>query len=144
VRRGVHRHLVEPRVLFGWAVANQHEVLGACRKVPCSLARMGRFGTEVLQPSVDREPAHRWAAIAKVGESGFSRLACSRISSGDPTRSGSASGLGLVGKRFRRISLGPHVPTRWRRGRWRSERGDGELEGCLQVREPAEVNALVK
>jgi hypothetical protein len=29
VRPGVHLLLVEPSVLFGWAVANQHEVLGA-------------------------------------------------------------------------------------------------------------------
>lgn len=62
------RHLVEPGVLFGWAVANQHEVLGARLKAPCSPAPMGRVGTEVLPASVDREPASRWAADGKVGE----------------------------------------------------------------------------
>jgi len=64
----VHLLLVEPRVLSDWAVANQHEVLGVRRKDPCSPATMGRFGTEVLPPWMDREPAHRWAADAKVGE----------------------------------------------------------------------------
>jgi hypothetical protein len=121
----VHLLLVEPRVLFGWAVASQHEVLGARLKAPCSLATMGRSGTEVLQPSVDREPAHRWAADAKVGEWVFSRLAGSRISSGDPTRSGSASGLGPAGKRFHRISLGPARPD---------QMVARELGGCLSWR----------
>jgi hypothetical protein len=52
VRPGVHLLLVEPRVLFGWAVRSQHRDLGARRKAQRSPTSMGRFATGSYRPSV--------------------------------------------------------------------------------------------
>ena len=58
-----------------------------------------------------------------------SRLACSRISAGDPTRSSSASGLVRLASASTASVWDPRVPTRRRRGRWMSEPGDGGTRG---------------
>jgi len=60
--------LVEPKVLFGWTVANQHRVLGARGKARVHRQRWVGSVRRFYRPSVDREPVHRGAADAKVGE----------------------------------------------------------------------------
>lgn len=67
---------------------------------------MGRFGTEVLQPSVNREPAHRWPADAKVGGVSIQPPRLLQDERRRPDQIEFCQWPGPVGKRFHRISLG--------------------------------------
>jgi hypothetical protein len=118
MRPGVHLLLVEPRVLSGWAVASQHESCAGAAKTPCSTATMGRFGTEVLQASVDREPP----PLGTRREGGGVSLQPPRLLLDylrRPDQIGFCQGPGAGWQALSTASVWVRrVPTSWRRGRW--------------------------
>ena len=128
---GRHRLLVEPRVRFGWAVANQHKVLGARGKARAywqrwvgSVRRSDRLRWTENQPTAGQQTRRR-------GSECLQPPRCSRIRSGNPTGSGSARVWVRLARASTASVWGPRALTTRRRGRWMSEPGDGGTSGPL-------------